>query len=292
MSLANPFGGALGQLIDPFLANSPSDIPNMTLYIAIISSVAAIPSFFIPASPPTPVSPSSTPSRLPILQQISLLIHSLTFWLIFIPFTTYVGFFNSLSSLLTQILTPYGYSETESGVAGALLILIGLVAAAITSPIVDRSKQYLLLIKTLVPIIAICYLAFLWAPPSKGVAAPYIICSTLGAASFSLVPIALEWLVEVTWPVGPEVGSVICWAGGQALGGIFIVVSDALQAGKEAKPAFNMKKALVFQAVVAVAVVPTAMALGWVGGEVRNKRLEMEQEGTREGGGSAINDQG
>ncbi|KAI4267518.1 MAG: hypothetical protein LQ337_008308, partial [Flavoplaca oasis] len=31
-SLANPLGGALGQLINPFLATSPKDIPYMTLY--------------------------------------------------------------------------------------------------------------------------------------------------------------------------------------------------------------------------------------------------------------------
>jgi FLVCR family MFS transporter 7 len=41
MSLANPFGGALAQLIDPFWANSASDIPNMVLYIAIIVSLFA-----------------------------------------------------------------------------------------------------------------------------------------------------------------------------------------------------------------------------------------------------------
>ena len=39
MSLANPFGGALAQLIDPFWANSASDIPNMVLYISIIVSL-------------------------------------------------------------------------------------------------------------------------------------------------------------------------------------------------------------------------------------------------------------
>ena len=36
MSLANPFGGALAELIDPFWAGNPSDIPNMVLYVAII----------------------------------------------------------------------------------------------------------------------------------------------------------------------------------------------------------------------------------------------------------------
>ena len=278
MSLANPFGGALGQLIDPFLATNSKDIPNMTLYIAIISSVATLPSFFVPAKPPTPVSASSTQTPPPLKKQIYLLTRSWNFWLVFIPFSVYVGFFNSLSSLLTQILTPYGLSETDSGIAGALLILVGLAAAAITSPIIDRSKRYLLLIKCLAPIIAICYLAFIWAPPSRGVVAPYIICSVLGAASFSLVPVALEWLVEVTWPVGPEVGSTICWAGGQALGGIFIVVSDALQDGENADPPLNLSRALIFEAVIACAVVPTAMALGLVGGGVRNRRLEADKD--------------
>jgi FLVCR family MFS transporter 7 len=40
MTLANPFGGALGQLIDPFFATEAKDIPNMVLYIAIIVSFA------------------------------------------------------------------------------------------------------------------------------------------------------------------------------------------------------------------------------------------------------------
>lgn len=35
-SLANPLGGALAQLIDPFWATETSDIPNMVLYISII----------------------------------------------------------------------------------------------------------------------------------------------------------------------------------------------------------------------------------------------------------------
>ncbi|KAB8299851.1 hypothetical protein EYC80_000097 [Monilinia laxa] len=79
MSLANPFGGALAQLIDPFWAGSVGSIPNMVLYIAIISSVATIPSFFIPKGPPTPCSASSEepkqhalgPSLLPLFASFS-----------------------------------------------------------------------------------------------------------------------------------------------------------------------------------------------------------------------------
>ncbi|KAK0514145.1 hypothetical protein JMJ35_003867 [Cladonia borealis] len=203
-SLANPFGGALGQLINPFLATRASQIPSMTLYVALISTIATIPSFFIPSHPPTPVSPSSTHTPPKIRQTLSLLSKNPTFYLILLPFSIYVGFFNSLSSLLTQILTPYSFSESESGIAGAVLILVGLLSAAITSPVIDRTKAYLPFIRILVPVIAASYLAFIWAPGTRSLVAPFIILAVLGAASFSLVPVALEWLVEVTWPVGPE----------------------------------------------------------------------------------------
>ncbi|KAL9101431.1 MAG: hypothetical protein Q9163_003303 [Psora crenata] len=276
MSLANPFGGALGQLINPFLATKKEYIPNMTLYVAIINTVVAVPAFFVPPKPPTPVSASSSYKPPTLRRSLHLLSHNPTFWLVVIPYWIYVGFFNSLSSLLTQILTPYGFSETESGIGGALLILVGLGAAAVTSPVIDRTKAYLPLIKTLAPIIAFSYVTFIWAPGTRSVAAPYIILSVLGAASFSLVPIALEFLTEVTFPVGPEASSTVCWGGGQLLGGIFIIVSDALKAGRGADPPFTMSKALVFEAVVAVAVVPCALALGRLG-DVKNGRLEIDK---------------
>lgn len=36
VSLANPFGAALGQLIIPFWVSVPGDVSNMVLYVAII----------------------------------------------------------------------------------------------------------------------------------------------------------------------------------------------------------------------------------------------------------------
>lgn len=154
-SLANPFGGALGQLIGPLFATEADGVPNMVLYTAVISSVAALPSFFIPANPPTPPSASAAQEKLELFDSIKQLSRNKTFWLIFIPFGVYVGFFNASSSLLNQILGPYGFSETEAGIAGGILIVVGLIASAIVSPFIDRTKQYLFTIKLLVPLIAI-----------------------------------------------------------------------------------------------------------------------------------------
>ncbi|OCK80301.1 MFS general substrate transporter [Lepidopterella palustris CBS 459.81] len=303
-SLANPFGGALGQLISPFWATKPSEVPNLVLYTAIISTIASLPSFLIPSKPPTPPSASSSLPKTPLCATVHALLRSPSFYLIFIPFSVYVGFFNAISSLLNQILEPYSYTETEAGICGALLIVVGLVAAALTSPLLDRTHAYLFGIKILVPLIALSYLAFVFAPQTRTLAAPYAIASILGAASFSLVPIALEYLVEVTWPASPEVGSTVCWAGGQLLGGIFIVAMNALKegnvviipgsdsrgAGSGDYPPGNMRRALVFQAVISCAVVPLPLMLGikrlGLGEGSVKGRLRLDEAGERssEGG--------
>ncbi|KAE9370390.1 MFS general substrate transporter [Stipitochalara longipes BDJ] len=292
MSLANPFGGALAQLIDPSWAGSPGDIPNMVLYIAIISSVASIPSFFIPAAPPTPASASGHEEKQALGPSLKFLFTYPEFYMIMIPFTVYVGLFNSVSSLINQILQPYSFSEDEAGIAGALLIVVGLVTSAVTSPIIDKTKTFLFAIKLQVPIIAISYLAFTWAPQTRTIAAPYAILSILGAASFSLVPVVLEYLIELTHPVSPEVTSTICWSGGQLLGGCFILISDALRApgiddgtadDHTTRPPGNMWKTLIFQTVIAMVMIPLPLALGCCGRDrkVRMRRVEADKEAQR-----------
>jgi hypothetical protein len=79
------------------------------------SSVASIPSFFISDRPPTPASASSTIPKVPLIGTIRKLSGNGTFYLVFIPFTIYVGFFNALSALINQILEPYGFSESQAG---------------------------------------------------------------------------------------------------------------------------------------------------------------------------------
>lgn len=199
---------------------------------------------------------------------------SLEIWLLLIPFSIYVGLFNSVSSLLNQIFIPYGFSADEAGIAGALLIVVGLVASAVASPVIDRTKAFVAAVKAAVPVIALGYLAFVWMPGTRGVAGPYAVLAVLGAASFSLVPVALEFLCELSHPLSPEVTSTVAWAGGQLLGGVFIVVSDALKAGDDADPPRNLDRALVFSAVLALVAVPFPLTLGLFG---RRDQLVMKR---------------
>jgi FLVCR family MFS transporter 7 len=154
----------------------------------------------VPAKPPTPVGPSSQTPKLHLRESLAAISGSLELWLVLIPFSVYVGFFNSISSLLNQIMLPYGFSDDQAGIGGAVLIVVGLVFAAITSPILDRTRRFLFAVKLFVPIIAFGYLAFTWMPQTRTVVGPYIVLAILGAASFALVPIALEHLIELSHP--------------------------------------------------------------------------------------------
>ncbi|KAK2590383.1 hypothetical protein QQS21_011936 [Conoideocrella luteorostrata] len=280
-SLANPLGGALGQLINPLWAKETTDISNMVLYVSIISTICAIPAFFVPAAPPTPVGPSSETPKLSLKESVKVLTHSIELWLILIPFFVYVGFFNSISSLLNQMMVPYGFTDDQAGIGGAILIVVGLVFSAITSPILDRNKKFLFALQFFMPVIGACYLVFLWMPETRDIAGPYVVLAFLGAASFALVPVALEFLTELGHPLSPEVTSTTAWAGGQLFGAIFVIISDALTEGKDGKPPQNMKKALIFQAVLALVVCPLPLFLGRFGrgDKVVLKRVRSDERG-------------
>lgn len=225
---------------------------------------------------------------MPLRSSARLLASSPELWIILIPFAIYVGFFNSVASLLNQILVPYGFSSDEAGIAGALLIVVGLVASAITSPILDRTKQFLLAIKLAVPVIGLCYLVLIWMPATRTLAGPFVVLSILGAASFSLVPVALEFLAELGHPLSPEITSTVAWGGGQLFGGVFIIVSDALKAGPGANPPENLDRALVFTAVIALIAVPPPLALGLFGraDKVVMRRVTTDERQTGQQDGS------
>ncbi|KAK7398662.1 hypothetical protein QQX98_011966 [Neonectria punicea] len=279
-SLANPFGAALGQLITPLWVSKPSDVSNMVLYVSILSTVCCVPAFFVPAKPPTPVGPASETPKLSLRASVGAVSSSLEIWLLLIPFSIYVGFFNSISSLLNQMLNPYGFSDDEAGIGGAVLIVVGLIASAIASPIIDRTKSFLFAIKLLVPVIGVSYLVFIWMPQTRDLAGPYVVLAILGASSFALVPVALEYLIELSHPLSPEITSTIAWAGGQLFGAIFTIISDALIEGPDANPPKHMKKALVFQAVIALAVVPIPLCLGLFGRQdkIALRRIHSDEE--------------
>ncbi|KAK9448786.1 major facilitator superfamily domain-containing protein [Limtongia smithiae] len=277
-SLSNPLGGAIGQLVSPAFVSQTNQFSNMVLWVSIIATILCLPAIFIPARPPCPPCPSSAVAKFPLKKSVRLLLTNRRFMIIFFVFAILVGFFNAFSSLINQIMEPYGYTSDQAGYAGAILIVAGLVFSAILSPILDRLHTFLLAIQIQVPIIAVCYICLIFTQTeNKQLIGPYIVSGVLGASSFSLLPLALEWVQEQVFPVSPELTSSILWAGGNLVGGIFIVVMDALKYGSnQGSPPQNMKRSLIFEAVVAGVTIPLPFLLGNKN-MTRNRRVELDE---------------
>ncbi|KAI5789055.1 cell surface receptor/MFS transporter [Geopyxis carbonaria] len=229
-SLANPVGAALGQLINPMWATAPEDIPDMVLWVAVITTVGVLGWVLVPTRPPTPPCASAAPHPTPTPRAaVAALLANREWIALTAMFWIYLGGFNALSTLLPQIMIPRGYTLDTAGLTGALLIVVGLIAAAVIAPIVDRTHAFTTAIRTLVPITAATYVAFIWAPHEGALAPPFVVAAVMGAGSFALLPVALEWAGEITYPVPTEWASGVMWAGGQLVGGVLIVGMDAMK---------------------------------------------------------------
>lgn len=62
---------------------------------------------------------------------------------------------------MAQITGPYGISDDEAGYISAGLVVAGIVGAVVMGIFLDKTKRYLLVLRTFVPVLGFMYLAFL-----------------------------------------------------------------------------------------------------------------------------------
>lgn len=283
ISVANPLGGAVAQLVGPPVVTKPSELKTFVLITAVVASAGAAVTAFAPGHPPSPPCASAATTKLGLRKSLVTLLQMPAFVAALCMFSVYVGLFNAYSTFINQIMQPYGYSSDEAGYTGALLIVAGLVGVAVVSPIVDRTHCYLLLFYTCLPVIAGCFVSLMYTSTrDTQLAGPFIVSGVLGACSFSLLPTILEWVQEQTAPVSPSVSCTLLWCGGQLMGAVFIIAMDSLKyAPTQGDPPGNMHRALVFQAVWGcVGVVPLFFLR-----TVSRANVRVAIDGRRGGGG-------
>jgi Na+/melibiose symporter-like transporter len=108
------------------MVSNSSQLPNFILVTAIVSSVCGLSSFLVQAEPKYPPCPSAAVEKYSLKKSFKMLMGNSQFCITWMLFSIYVGFFNSYSTFINQIMEPYGYNSTQAGIAGALLIFVGI----------------------------------------------------------------------------------------------------------------------------------------------------------------------
>ncbi|KAG8770879.1 hypothetical protein FRC12_004008 [Ceratobasidium sp. 428] len=289
IAIANPIGAALSQLIAPAF----STVRDSVLVLGIVTTVAVPTVLLIYPLPPTPPTFAGSHPSPPAAQvfrafignarpgeavmsrreRLDMAINTLIFGVL-------VAAFDAFSILINQIFAPYGYSSDASGIFGGVLILAGIVGAAVMSPIFDRylTHHLALAAKILVPILAGSYVGLIWDVRANNDAGIYVLMVVIGISSFTLLPVALEIGCEVTRSA--ETSSAVLWFAGNLLSVVFVLSMDALRDDSPtANPPSNMQKSLIFQACFVAAAAVSVLALK---GQQSRREMDVQiSEGTR-----------
>ena len=200
VTMANLVGVALGMILTPLLTESAS-IANVQLIfggVAAFSSIVFI--LFAREKPPTPPCSAEQEARALMLEGLK---HALTVRpFLFFLVTSFIGLgiFNGLTTWIEAIIRARGFSPTDAGALGALMILGGLIGAVLLPALSDKQgkrQRYLMIafvgaIPGLVGLTYLNNLLFLFAS-----------AFLLGFFLVSALPIGMQYSAEITYPT-PE----------------------------------------------------------------------------------------
>jgi cyanate permease len=225
-SLSIYVGILLGLALTPYLFQS-SSLPATLMLYGIVSVVAMFVFFFLARErPPTPPCPPEQEARSLVLEGLSKMLRDRTFMLLLVIFFVGLGIFNAVTTWIEQILAPRGFSATQAGDSGGLMILGGIVGAVVLPLLSDRARKRVPYLVVAV-IGATVGLAGVTFAPSYGLL--LLFSFIFGFFLLSAGPIGFQYGAEITFPAPEGTSNGLLLLMGQISGIVFILGMDLLK---------------------------------------------------------------
>ncbi len=225
VTLANLVGTALGMVLTPVLIETMTISSVQLIYggIAAFSSV-----LFLILARETPPSPPCAPGGETRALMLDGLKHALKikpFWFYLIVSFIGLGIFNGLTTWIEAIIRPRGFTPTDAGTLGALMVVGGLVGAVVLPALSDkqRKRQPYLMLAFLGAIPGLIGLTFAQSGPLL-----FISAVVLGFFLISALPIGMQYAAEITYPTPEGTSNGLIQLFGQGAV-VFVYIMEAMK---------------------------------------------------------------
>ncbi|XP_076329015.1 solute carrier family 49 member A3-like isoform X2 [Tachypleus tridentatus] len=161
---------------------------------------------------------------------------------------------SSSAAVITHQPYSQGIRELLIGWCSTIMIGSGLIGSLIIGVIVDRTKEFILLMKLCVGLmcISLCFFVVIVGYPDIGYAVA-LACAAVGFTGFSVYPLGLELGVECSFPSVPETTSTgFILISGQLQGIIYLVMTELLQRNIDGTKNVDLKVPLVLMESILV----------------------------------------
>ena len=138
------------------------------------------------------------------------------------------GSYSCLGAIVSSLVTPFGYSTSETSILGATFIVAGLIGSFVCSYFLDKHKTYLKVVRTISAGCVIFAALFYVTLPSKNI---YLFTANifcLGFCMIPIIPVGYAFSVELTFPVSEAMSNGIYALTAQILGSLLTVGATKL----------------------------------------------------------------
>ena len=225
-TLSMYIGILIAMILTPFLIQGKGI--NGTLYIYGIVAMIAVVVFFIFAKE-RPITAPCRPDqeeRSLVLDGLKSMFQNKNFYLLMFIFFIRLGVFNSVTTWIEDILKPRGFSATEAGITGGLMILAGIIGALIMPMLSDHYRKripfiVIAQIGTIIGLAGITFSNSYWI----------LLCSgaIMGFFLLSAGPIGFQYGAEITYPASEGTSNGLLLFMGQISGIAFIFGMDGMK---------------------------------------------------------------
>ncbi|MCK9560283.1 MAG: MFS transporter [Candidatus Marinimicrobia bacterium] len=222
-SLAMYLGIVIGLVLTPYLTIR-SGIAGMLVIYGLVSVVAALVFFgLVRERPPTPPCLPGQEERALMFDGLKQTLRKRDFLLLMLIFFIGLGVFNGVTTWIENIMRPRGFSITQAGLTGGLMIIGGIVGAIIVPTLSDRLRRrvpfiILALAGATLGFVGVTYALSYWLLLTSAF--------VMGFFLLSAGPLGFQYGAEIAYPTPEGTSNGLLLLMGQISGIIFIFGMD------------------------------------------------------------------